>query len=829
MQFQRRGNLFNDEVYRFTKAQDASSITMKSSDPTEQQKLSSACQLAKNDVVMVTHQPKGSGDFFGFERLPIDTEITTIEGRVLNRGPTYVDIAFAGGAMAAVFGISAEEEQRISKLRVRLDRFFSDVSYTRMVSSLSQLTAIEPRDASTKKDTIEKEQLFSKIVMDPLLRDTILHSFVSSSPKAPLSGKDAIPFDDSRINDFARRCAKPPLPNSMAMANEVLEYMQSNPHRLFPVLNQPQLNVIAAALTRRLTLVQGPPGTGKTTVGASIAFGFVHQCRNIAAGNTKVLACAFSNVGADNLAERLIQLGLKVVRIGKASTAVSESLWDSTLDAAIHADPQARDALQKAVTATAQLKKTSSSRQSSLSESSKRATATASVKASIQACNVAATKAFREADVIVSTCVGAADPRLLAACGIVSEDDDDDKPSSKKQQRTEEQQQRQLAPDGKPPMSLPFVLIDEACQSVEPATLIPLVSSNSCRSLVLLGDPCQLPPTVLAFNNQNYNSLTLSLMERLSTCLPPPPVVSFTQNNNPMMPISKDVAHLHAKPTQQALSLFHLRQQQQQSLQGTTSTIYRKRFAGALLLSVQYRMHPSIAAFSSAIFYDSLLSTPSFLKKYRQLPFPQALMSPELTNTTSSFKKAGNKLDWHVRFVHVGGRCNERKGNNKITASIEENTSCSNQLEADEVVRIVQQLVEDAIFQSDNPLTIGIVTPYKAQVKLIQQQLKVAATKNKIIDEIVEVKSVDGYQGRERDVVIVSTVRSNRKGKIGFLSDWRRLNVAWTRAKHGLIMVGDYETLEESRNPYWSALVKYFQATQSMIVSSNDSSNIPKP
>jgi len=829
MEFKRCGILFNDEVYRFTKAQDASSISKKSSDHPGYHKLPSACQLAKNDVVIITHQPNGSGDFFGAERLPIDEEITTIEGRVLNRGPTYVDIAFVGGAMVTIFGISAEEKQKASKLRVRLDRFFSNVPYTRMVSGLNQLTGIERRHAFSPKDTDEKEHLFSKIAMDPLLRDIILHSFVPSSPELSLSGNGVIAFDDKqKIYDFAKRCAKPPLRNSVAMTNEVLQYMQSNPHHLFPVWNQPQLNAIGAALTRRLTLLQGPPGTGKTTVGASIAFGFVHQCRNIAPGNTKVLACAFSNVGADNFAEQLIQLGLKVVRIGKASTAISESLWGSSLDAAIHADPEACSALRMAATATAQLKKSLSSQQSLSSKSSKRAAATAAVKASIQACNVAATKAFREADVIVSTCIGAADPRLLAACGIASENDVDNKIFSRKWQSQEEQQeeQRQLAPDGKPPISLPFVLIDEACQSVEPATLIPLVSSNSCRSLVLFGDPCQLPPTVLASNNQNYNSLTLSLMERLSICLPPPSVVSFTQNNSPIMSSLKDVNHLRARPTQQALSIFRSRQQKSEFRLGATSTIYRKRFGGALLLSVQYRMHPSIAAFSSAIFYDSLLSTPSFLKKYRQLPFPRAFFSRERRTTTNSFNKEGNLLDWHIRFVHVGGRCNEQKGTNTILGAIEENTSYSNPLEADEVMQIVQKIVKDESFPSNNPLTIGIVTPYKAQVKLIQQRLNVAGVKNEIINEIVEVKSVDAYQGRERDIVIVSTVRSNHKGKIGFLADWRRLNVAWTRAKHGLIMVGDYETLNESRDPYWGALVKYFQASQSMVVSSNDINNI---
>ena len=93
---------------------------------------------------------------------------------------------------------------------------------------------------------------------------------------------------------------------------------------------------------------------GKTTVAASIAFGFVHQCRSISKHN-KVLATAFSNVGADNLAEQLIRVGLKVVRVGKAS-AVSSHLWDYTLDAAIAKDPDAQKALIEASKATANIR-----------------------------------------------------------------------------------------------------------------------------------------------------------------------------------------------------------------------------------------------------------------------------------------------------------------------------------------------------------------------------------------------------------------------------------------------------------------------------------------
>lgn len=102
-------------------------------------------------------------------------------------------------------------------------------------------------------------------------------------------------------------------------------------------------------------------------------------------------------------------------------------------------------------------------------------------------------EALREADVIVSTSIGAADPQLLAACGIYAEEQDSSKrKDSDGQPDSQFGVVREWAPDNLPPLSLPFVIIDEACQSVEPATLIPIVSSNSCRALVMLGDPCQV-------------------------------------------------------------------------------------------------------------------------------------------------------------------------------------------------------------------------------------------------------------------------------------------------------------------------------------------------
>ena len=114
---------------------------------------------------------------------------------------------------------------------------------------------------------------------------------------------------------------------------------------------------------------------------------------------------------------------------------------------------------------------------------------------------------------------------------------------------------------------------------------------------------------------------------------------------------------------------------------------------------------------------------------------------------------------------------------------------------------------------------IGVISPYNGQVHLIKSLL---AEDTDIIDLVrstsatIEVNSVDGYQGRERDVIIFSAVRSNHQGNIGFLTDWRRLNVALTRAKSALLVVGDMDTLAEG-DKYWGAFSKWCEGTGCLV------------
>jgi AAA domain len=468
------------------------------------------------------------------------------------------------------------------------------------------------------------------------------------------------------------------------------------------------------------------------------------------------LACAFSNVGADNLAEAFQRLGLNVLRVGRAS-AVSESLWNLTMDAAIDRDPQAQLALQNAAKVTAQLSILRQGRKQGRGGNNAKAqtggssggggermlrqAATAAVEASIQTCNVAATRALRQADVIVSTCTGAADPRLLAACGIYASDADDlsklnnawngDAGSISTSANT---MIRGNAPDGLPPLFLPYVIVDEACQSVEPGILIPLVSTNSCRSLVMLGDPCQLPPTV---RSSSSSPLSVSLMERLAALLPHPSVrLTAPHDNNDQ---NDAIEYLDSLPIKQARSLLHTMDRERKAS-------YRKRYSGSILLSVQYRMHPSIAAFPSAIFYDGLLSTPAWMSNARAFPVALRRLMP----------CADPRLC--VRMVDVGGRGNERRGNpsldsgsSTLVGTADEQTSYWNEPEAQRLVDLVKELL---VASDPGVQSIGVISPYNAQVYLIRSMLETDAEIQALLKRknvpcpTIEVKSVDGYQGR---------------------------------------------------------------------------------
>jgi hypothetical protein len=182
-----------------------------------------------------------------------------------------------------------------------------------------------------------------------------------------------------------------------------------------------------------------------------------------------------------------------------------------------------------------------------------------------------------------------------------------------------------------------------------------------------------------------------------------------------------------------------------------------------ILLTTQYRMHPGISRFPSRHFYGGLLSDGDKVPRAAPTAFPW----PNRALPVAFLQCAGSE-----------------------SAS---ETSISNGSQARAVADIVCRLLDRGVAIAD----IGVVTPYAAQVKAVRQMCSHA----------LSVHSVDGFQGREKDYIVLTTVRANARGAVGFLRDWRRLNVAITRARLGLILIGDAATL--CYDAHWCTFLRY--------------------
>ena len=192
-----------------------------------------------------------------------------------------------------------------------------------------------------------------------------------------------------------------------------------------------------------------------------------------------------------------------------------------------------------------------------------------------------------------------------------------------------------------------------------------------------------------------------------------------------------------------------------------------------LLLRTQYRMHPAISAFPNGHFYDDLLED-GVTSEDR--PTPAGLLWPD--------------WDMPIAFLPVeGGEVKAPDGASK-----------ENPTEAAWIARLLEGLLDAGELRQKD---IGIITPYAGQVRAIRDSVPERY-------DGVEVRTVDGYQGREKEVILFSCVRSNSEGNVGFLADSRRLNVALTRAKRGLIVIGDPETLRCDED--WSAWLEHVRS-----------------
>lgn len=216
------------------------------------------------------------------------------------------------------------------------------------------------------------------------------------------------------------------------------------------------------------------------------------------------------------------------------------------------------------------------------------------------------------------------------------------------------------------------------------------------------------------------------------------------------------------------------------------------------LLDIQYRMHRDIMEFPSRWFYHGRLHAAPEVAD-RQVH----IMDTPLTWIDTGSRNATTEND-EQETVSSASDLNGNGERKNRTGSI------SNSDEAKLVVHTLRDYVDMIGLEhivNDN-VDFGIISPYRAQVRLIRRLLKMQRFYRRIRQQ-VSVHTVDGFQGQERDVIIISMVRDNDEGQIGFLGDLRRMNVAITRARMKLIVIGNSETLSKHR--FYNALFEHFQ------------------
>lgn len=451
------------------------------------------------------------------------------------------------------------------------------------------------------------------------------------------------------------------------------QFDAEKPIELSNKLNASQEEAIRFALScRDLAIIHGPPGTGKTTTVVELIEQAVHR-------GQRVLATAPSNAGVDNLLERLAPRKLRLVRIGHPAR-IQESLQCFTLDSLVESDPgtkvvadmfkEAEQIARKASKFT-RAKPQPGARQDMRQEARQLREDARRFERQIIA-NI-----LDSADVVCATTTF--DPEVLAD------------------------------------RSFDLGVIDEACQSTEPGCWPVLLRAER---IVLAGDHCQLPPTVLS-DKAAREGFSVSMMERL--------VNRFGKQ------------------------------------------VTRR-------LAVQYRMNEQIMNFSSSQFYEGELQADASVKYHqvKDLAYVGAIAESEPIATF--IDTAGASWDEEL----------EPDGESKYNVH-----------EGKLVVEQVERLLAMGLRADD----IAVISPYSAQVRWIREKLQ--STR-------VEVDSVDGFQGREKEAVLISLVRSNATGEIGFLADTRRMNVALTRAKRRLIVIGDSATL--GGHDFYAELLQYFES-----------------
>ena len=208
--------------------------------------------------------------------------------------------------------------------------------------------------------------------------------------------------------------------------------------------------------------------------------------------------------------------------------------------------------------------------------------------------------------------------------------------------------------------------------------------------------------------------------------------------------------------------------------------VVQQKPSAVSLLKVQYRMHEAIMRFPSEWFYNGELEAAPEVRNRGILDF----------DTPMNWIDA-SEMDFHEEFVGESfGRINKQEAN----------------LLLQELEAYISRIGKARIL--DESIDFGLISPYKAQVQYLRSKIR-GSSFLRPFRSLITVNTVDGFQGQERDVVFISLVRANEDGQIGFLNDLRRMNVAITRARMKLVILGDATTL--TKHAFYRKLIQYIR------------------
>ncbi|XP_016306683.1 probable helicase senataxin isoform X1 [Sinocyclocheilus anshuiensis] len=532
-----------------------------------------------------------------------------------------------------------------------------------------------------------------------------------------------------------------------------------------PEFNRDQARAIACGLaminrtpkTPKFLLIHGPPGTGKSKAIGGLLYKLLSSGTNSAApsGNlhsksrrTRVLLCAPSNAAIDSLMKKVILIfkekcrnisapqgncgDINLVRLGSERT-ISKSLKPFSLDHQTKA--RAQRAQQ---TAEADIHRRKEQLEQIVENLSQRCAKTNKDSFEFKTLMEQKMQLLKEREGLSRQIKECRSRRQESQALVLQNAHVICCTLSTSGSIVLENAFRRL---GHEPFSC--VVIDEASQAKETETLIPMLYRSA--AVILVGDPNQLPPTVVSQKAKEFG-YDQSLMARLCK--------SLYQSNPQLSPI--------------------------------------------LLLSVQYRMHPDICEFPSKYIYNSALKD-DWQGQCRQYDQEQTTMTESELRLLRSLRgpclcETAQKrcsLSWPFKPYKVFD----------VTDGIEkkERDSFSNHKEVKLVLLLLKLLGEK------QSVRVGVITPYNAQKRRILNAVRGSGIDNKQLQ--VEVDTVDGFQGREMDCIIVSCVRaSSEMGSIGFVGNRQRMNVTITRARFSLFILGHIRTLREQSD--WRALIE---------------------